>query len=138
MAMNGQLQFGAGMAVVGTIAFIVGLLWMSTALGDLGDSVDSLDYNPSDGTTADGDFGFFACFGGMFLTAFGTYALFFSLIPLISGGMQGVNVSNKTPFNATAANVLLGCPHCNQEIQLPPGASGLFECPGCQGEFEWN
>jgi hypothetical protein len=41
MAMNGQLQFGAGMAVVGTIAFIVGLLWMSTALGDLGDSVDS-------------------------------------------------------------------------------------------------
>lgn len=34
--------------------------------------------------------------------------------------------------------VELLCPHCEEEIELPDDASGLFECPFCNGEFEWN
>ena len=34
--------------------------------------------------------------------------------------------------------VELLCPHCDEEIELPDDASGLFECPYCEGEFEWN
>jgi len=34
------------------------------------------------------------------------------------------------------ANVI--CPHCDDELELDDGASGDFECPLCNGEFEWN
>jgi hypothetical protein len=30
------------------------------------------------------------------------------------------------------------CPHCEDEIELDDDASGEFECPLCDGEFEWN
>jgi len=30
------------------------------------------------------------------------------------------------------------CPHCEGEIYLDDDASGEFECPLCNGEFEWN
>ncbi|MBJ62202.1 MAG: hypothetical protein CMB57_03020 [Euryarchaeota archaeon] len=30
------------------------------------------------------------------------------------------------------------CPHCGEEIELDDDASGDFECPYCEGEFEWN
>ena len=30
------------------------------------------------------------------------------------------------------------CPHCEGEIDLDDDASGEFECPLCNGEFEWN
>ena len=30
------------------------------------------------------------------------------------------------------------CPHCVEEIQLDDDASGVFACPHCDGEFEWN
>ena len=30
------------------------------------------------------------------------------------------------------------CPHCVGEIELDDDASGEFECPLCNGEFEWN
>jgi hypothetical protein len=30
------------------------------------------------------------------------------------------------------------CPHCEGEIELDDDASGEFECPLCNGEFEWN
>ena len=30
------------------------------------------------------------------------------------------------------------CPHCEGEIELDTDASGEFECPLCNGEFEWN
>ena len=34
--------------------------------------------------------------------------------------------------------VEIECPHCEQGIQLDSGDFGTFECPFCQGEFEWN
>ena len=30
------------------------------------------------------------------------------------------------------------CPHCEEEISLDDDASGEFECPFCEGEFEWG
>ena len=30
------------------------------------------------------------------------------------------------------------CPHCEGEIELDDDASGDFECPLCEGVFEWN
>jgi len=30
------------------------------------------------------------------------------------------------------------CPHCEEELELGDGASGDFECPLCEGEFEWG
>ena len=30
------------------------------------------------------------------------------------------------------------CPHCEQEIAIDDDAYGEFECPHCDGEFEWN
>lgn len=30
------------------------------------------------------------------------------------------------------------CPHCEQGIELDDNDSGLFECPFCEKEFEWN
>ena len=29
------------------------------------------------------------------------------------------------------------CPHCDEEIALDDDAEGEFECPYCDGEFEW-
>ena len=34
--------------------------------------------------------------------------------------------------------VLVECPHCNEDIELPDEAEGLFECPHCDEEFEWG
>lgn len=30
------------------------------------------------------------------------------------------------------------CPHCEGEIEVGDDALGAFECPLCNGEFEWN
>jgi len=34
--------------------------------------------------------------------------------------------------------VEIQCPHCEQGIELDDDDSGLFECPFCEREFEWN
>ena len=34
--------------------------------------------------------------------------------------------------------VLVECPHCEEDIELPDKAEGLFECPHCDEEFEWG
>ena len=30
------------------------------------------------------------------------------------------------------------CPHCEEDIVLEDGDFGTFECPYCNGEFDWN
>ena len=32
----------------------------------------------------------------------------------------------------------ISCPHCEEVIALDDDASGVFACPFCEGEFEWN
>lgn len=34
--------------------------------------------------------------------------------------------------------VVVECPHCDEDIELPDTAAGLFECPHCDEEFEWG
>ena len=34
--------------------------------------------------------------------------------------------------------VVVSCPHCDDDIELPDTAEGLFECPHCDEEFEWG
>ena len=34
--------------------------------------------------------------------------------------------------------VAILCPHCEGEIELDDDASGEFQCPLCDDEFEWN
>lgn len=34
--------------------------------------------------------------------------------------------------------VVIKCPQCEEHIELDDDASGLFECPFCEGEFEWG
>ena len=34
--------------------------------------------------------------------------------------------------------VVVECPHCDEDIELPDTAEGLFECPHCDEEFEWG
>ena len=34
--------------------------------------------------------------------------------------------------------VVVACPHCDEGIELPDTAEGLFECPHCDEEFEWG
>jgi len=34
--------------------------------------------------------------------------------------------------------VVVACPHCDEGIELPHAAEGLFECPHCHEEFEWG
>lgn len=34
--------------------------------------------------------------------------------------------------------VVIECPHCGKEIEMDDGAFGLFECPYCEGEYEWG
>ena len=34
--------------------------------------------------------------------------------------------------------VIVECPHCDEDIELPDTADGLFECPHCNEEFEWG
>ena len=30
------------------------------------------------------------------------------------------------------------CPHCEEDIELEDGTSGLFDCPHCDEEFSWG
>ena len=34
--------------------------------------------------------------------------------------------------------VELQCPHCDEDIELDDGDSGLFNCPYCDKEFYWK
>lgn len=34
--------------------------------------------------------------------------------------------------------VVVQCPHCVEEIELEDNSFGLFECPYCNGEFEYE
>mgnify|MGYP001290857382 FL=1 len=34
--------------------------------------------------------------------------------------------------------VVIQCPHCVEDLELEDGASGLFDCPYCGKDFEWN
>ena len=34
--------------------------------------------------------------------------------------------------------VVIQCPHCEKDIELEDGASGLFDCPHCNEEFSWE
>ena len=34
--------------------------------------------------------------------------------------------------------VEIQCPHCEADVLLDDGADGLFDCPYCEEEFEWN
>ena len=139
MALNGQTQFGMGMAALGAFLIICGGLWASTAFSDLDDSLESADYSQSTGISYDGgSFGIFPCLGGLTMLTIGTYTLFASLIPIIAGGVKGVSLQEPKHARKVDTNVLLECPHCSTEIQLPADASGLFACPDCEQEFEWN
>jgi len=34
--------------------------------------------------------------------------------------------------------VEIQCPHCEEDIELEDGISGLFDCPHCDKEFSWG
>jgi hypothetical protein len=34
--------------------------------------------------------------------------------------------------------VEIQCPHCEEDIELEDGTSGLFDCPHCDEEFSWG
>ena len=34
--------------------------------------------------------------------------------------------------------VEIQCPHCDKNIELEDGISGMFDCPYCQNEFIWE
>ena len=34
--------------------------------------------------------------------------------------------------------VEIECPHCDEGIELEDDVFGLFDCPFCEEEFEWN
>ena len=34
--------------------------------------------------------------------------------------------------------VEIQCPHCEDNIELEDGEFGLFDCPSCNQEFEWE
>ena len=34
--------------------------------------------------------------------------------------------------------VVIQCPHCEEDIELEDGASGLFDCPYCNKDFAWD
>ena len=34
--------------------------------------------------------------------------------------------------------VEIQCPHCEEDVELEDGASGLFDCPHCDEDFSWG
>ena len=34
--------------------------------------------------------------------------------------------------------VVIQCPHCYKDVELENGVSGLFDCPYCDNEFEYE
>ena len=34
--------------------------------------------------------------------------------------------------------VEIQCPHCEEDVEIEDGKSGLFECPYCNKDFAWN
>ena len=34
--------------------------------------------------------------------------------------------------------VEIQCPHCDKNIELEDGISGMFDCPYCHNEFIWG
>jgi hypothetical protein len=44
-------------------------------------------------------------------------------------------------YRTTSTRIIMPtiqCPHCDDEIALDEGSSGLFDCPHCDKEFEWK
>ena len=33
---------------------------------------------------------------------------------------------------------IIQCPHCEKDIELEAGSSGLFDCPYCEEQFSWG
>ena len=79
----------------------------------------------------DGDFGIGACFGGIILAGIGIGIIIASLVSIFAGGFSTLTVSNAT-------EIIIHCPHCSSTIEMPINARGLFECPDCNKEFQWN
>ena len=46
----------------------------------------------------------------------------------------------QTLFNCNdwTTMVEIQCPHCEEDVELEDGASGLFDCPHCDEVFSWG
>jgi len=56
-----------------------------------------------------------------------------------SGSTKGRSTKSGMPRCGWDENmVVIQCPHCNLEVELEDGESGLFDCPHCGKEFQWG
>ena len=77
------------------------------------------------------DFGIGSCFGGLILIGIGIGTLISALVSIVAGGVTSLSVSSPS-------EIVIQCPHCNSTLEMPSNASGLFDCPDCNEEFQWN
>jgi len=136
MALNVSTKTGIILAIIGVLTVFAGIKLFTQAPDDLfGSDIDCEDNN-SNGVIdpsceTDGDFGIGACFGGIILAGIGFGIIIASLVSILAGGVSSLTVSNAT-------EIIIHCPHCSSTIEMPINASGLFECPHCNEEFQWN
>ena len=133
MGLNVSTKTGIVLAIIGVLTVYAGITLFTQAPDDLSstdiDCSDNLVIDPSCDT--DGDFGIGACFGGIILAGIGIGIIIASLVSILAGGISSLTVSNAT-------EIIIHCPHCSSTIEMPINASGLFDCPHCNEEFQWN
>ena len=136
MALNVSTKTGIILAIIGVLTVFAGIALFNQAPDDFSSTDIDCEDNNRNGVIdpdceTDGDFGIGACFGGIILAGIGIGIIIASLVSILAGGVSSLTVSNAT-------EIIIHCPHCSSTIEMPINASGLFECPHCNEEFQWN
>ena len=136
MALNVSTKTGIVLAVIGVLTVFAGIALFKQAPDDFSSTDIDCEDNNRNGVIdpdceTDGDFGIGACFGGIIIAGIGIGIIIASLVSILAGGVSSLTVSN-------AIEIIIHCLHCNSTIEMPLDASGLFDCPHCNEEFQWN
>tara|TARA_Y100000768_G_C23483092_1_gene453538 strand:- start:113 stop:523 length:411 start_codon:yes stop_codon:yes gene_type:complete len=136
MGLNFSTKTGLVLAVVGLLAIFAGISLFLQAPNELLNTDIDCEDNLGNGVIdpdceTEDDFGIGSCFGGLILIGIGIGTLISALVSIVAGGVTSLSVSSPS-------EIVIQCPHCNSTLEMPSNASGLFDCPDCNEEFQWN
>ena len=138
---NTGIKSMAGIITVGAVLILIGIFLVFSSFLDFGNSVSSVDCSNwvsgddwQNDCDYEGDFGEGACIGGVVFLLIGIGLMTFSWLPVIlgkndSGDKDRASECGKHRVPSLRSRDRIAC-RCLGKF--------LFECPSCEGEFEWG